>query len=841
MSSPLRADDAPPDAMIGQMMAHYLAKAGTGDLMAGAAPEMAARWRTMLSGLSRAGDGDFSPLQERASRQVQDLGMAFRLAGEADERAWPLSPVPLLIQADEWQRIEQGMAQRADLLEALLADIYGPQHLIADGKLPAALVAGSPSYWPMMAGASPPGGHHLHFYAADLARGPTGEWRVLADRTRAPSGAGYALENRLAMARVTGDLLGRMNVRRLAPFFAAFRQGLSHLCDRSDPRIALLTPGRFNQSYAEQAHLARYLGFMLVEGEDLTVQDDRLYVRTIAGIKRIDAVWRMMDTRFMDPLAFDSRSRIGVPDLFQAMVPKDMHGGAQGGGLVIANWPGSGVVEAPAFGAFLPRLARTLTGADLLLPNIATWWCGQSAERAHLLDRIETMAIGPAYGAAPGAPDSRPHIWAHLDADQCAALLAAIDRRPMDHIGQEIVRLSTTPAIVDGALAPRPFSLRVFLARDSSGAWRAMPGGFARLAAHDDIRAVLMGAGDMAADMCVVSNAPEPVISLIDTSPSPPVRRVAGTLPSKAADNLYWLARYLERAEMTLRMARSLLGGSIDADGAMALERQTMRRMSILLSNWGAVGWNALDGGVTALCRDAIADLNQPGSVHALFASARAIGQGLRERLASEFWMLLSRAMPVPGRQRAAPMLEHIETLINRLAALSGLAAENMVRGHGWNFHDMGRRIERAIHICRLLRTFTDPDTGSDDLTVLLDLCDCQISYRTRYLSGLSLHPIRDMLALEPQNPRSLAFQVDRILEHLDALPSLRNDGMPEQPARIATAIAAILRAESAETLELATLDDIERRLLDLSDAVGKRFFLQGNDAERAAGVTALA
>ena len=393
--------------MLELMLRRYAAEAGISDLMTNAAAPIAGRWRDMLAALVDGSEGGFGPLQARAERQVLDLGMAFRLAGEADERAWPLSPVPLLLQATEWDRIERGLAQRAALLDAILADIYGPQKLVTNGNLPAPVITGSRSYWRLMNGVMPPKGRHLQFYAADLARGPDGEWRVLADYTRTPSGAGYALENRLAMSRVTGDLLGRLNVRRLAPFFAAFRQGLAASCERIDPRIALLTPGRFNQSYAEQAHLARYLGLLLVEGEDLTVQDDRLFVRTIEGIKRIDAIWRRMDTTLLDPLAFDSRSKIGVPDIFDAIAK---------GSLAVANWPGAGVVESAAFGGFMPQLARALLETDLLIPNIATWWCGQPAEHDYVLANLAGMAIGPAFGErVPALEDGKSHIGARLD------------------------------------------------------------------------------------------------------------------------------------------------------------------------------------------------------------------------------------------------------------------------------------------------------------------------------------------------------------------------------------------------------------------------------------------
>lgn len=817
---------------IGALLADYAARASNGDLMLDAAPASQALWRDMLGGLADLGGGAFGPLQERVTRQVADLGMAFRLTGEDEERSWPLSPVPLLIQADEWNRIKRGMAQRAELLERVVRDIYGPGTLISSGALPAPVVTGSPHFWRQMINARPPGNRYLHFYSADLARGPDGEWRVLADGVRAPTGAGYALENRLAMARVSGDLLGHMNVRRLAPFFTAFRQGLAAVCERVEPRIALLTPGRFNQSYAEQAHLARYLGFLLVEGDDLVVRDHRLYVRTIEGLKRIDAVWRRMDTTWLDPLTFDAGSRIGVPDLFDAIIH---------GGLVTANQPGVGVVESRAFAAFLPRLAQAMLGEDLMLPNIATWWCGQPAERAHVLDTIGDMAIGSAFGQSVAVTGKGSRIGANLDAMERSSLWEAMAARPMDYVGQELVQLSTAPAVIDGRLTARPFTLRVFMTRDGDGVWRTMPGGFARLAAHGDLRAVLMGDGDLSADVCIVGDAPEAPISLLDTAPSTPIRRSAGTLPSKAADNLFWMTRYLERAEATLRVVRALLGGSIEADGGGALDPATMDRLVDLLQLWGAIPPATSDTNVMLLCRAAIGGPDNGASVQGLTAAARAIGQGMRERLAVDYWRLLARPLNRLEADAARPMLEQLADLIDRYSALSGLAAENMGRSQGWRFLELGRRIERAITVCRLLRQFAFDGAGADDLTVLLDICDSQISYRTRYLSGLSLHPVRDLVGLETHNPRSLAYQVALIGEHLAALPALHDDGMPEPPARIAAALTARLAEATADRLGEAELVDVETRLLALSDAIAERYFLKSRTAERAVGMRRLA
>ena len=814
-------------------IAAYLAEAGPGDMLHDARARGDKRWREMFGGLAAVSEGDLGQLQERILRQVSEIGTAFRLPGESEERTWPLSAVPLLIGEQEWATIEAAVAQRAELLERILDDVFGEQRLVAEGALPAALVTGSRHFWRQAIGWKPPGGHRLHIYAADLGRGPEGEWRVLADHARAPAGAGYALENRLAASRVMGTLQTRLNVRRLAPFFSAFREGLAAVCQRSDPRIGLLTPGRYNQSYAEQAHLARYLGLLLVEGSDLAVREDRLYVRTVEGLKRVDALWRRMDSRFIDPLAFDSRSAIGVPGLMDALAA---------GSVVLANAPGAGVVESAGMAAFMPALARRLLGETLRLPNIATWWCGQERERTHVEAALDRLLIAPAFGDGPaGLPDGRATLGANLDHAARATLLADLRRRPEDYVGRELVRLSTAPAAVAGGLRPRPFTLRVFAARDGQGNWTVMPGGFARLGDDPDVRAAVMGEGAFSADVCVVCDRAVASASLLPAHV--PIRRNPGTLPSRAADNLFWIGRYLERGDATLRLVRAALGGTIEADGGAGLVPRTINSIKALLIETGAANVKkedeaqAMQQELRAL---ALAALDGPGSasVRSLLATVHAVGEGTRDRLSAEVWRLIDAPLPVAAGPDSAGLLNRATALQERFSALAGLAAENMGRTAGWRFHDLGRRIERAIQVCLQLKSFAANEAGADDLTTLLDLNDSQISYRARYLTGFALAPVRDLIALDPFNPRSLAFQVGRIEEHLEALPSLRDDGMPEGHQRVATDLAALVAMARAEQLGVDAVAAIESRLYALSDGVSRRFFLQGNETIRAAGMT---
>jgi len=794
------------------------------DLFAGAHGDVADNWHRMAGGLAALCGGRLGDIHDRLLRETTDLGMTFRLSGDTDERPWPVSPMPLLIGTEEWAGLTKGLVQRASLLEKVIADLYGPQSLVADGHLPAAVVAGSPSYARKMQGIAPPRGRYLQIYSVDLARGPGGEWRVLADRLRLPTGIGYALENRLAVSRTTGTLLSDINARRLAGFFAELRRGIASSCTRASPRIALLTPGQFNQSYTEQAHLARYLGFPLVEGRDLAVSQERLYVRTIAGLKRIDAVWRWIGTEMLDPLAFDAHSHIGVPDMFDAW---------SSGELAVANWPGAGVAQARAFSAFMPRLARVLLGESLILPNMATWWCGQPEERKYVREHLDDLVISSAFGGVvDGLKGGRTRAGAQLSSAERDALFAAMEARPIDYVGQEIVHLSTTPALIGNSFEPRPFTMRAFVARGADGEWVVMPGGFARLSAQGDLRTSLIGEGDFSADVCIVDDVAVEQLSLLGPDQLPPVRRGGGILSSQAADNLFWLSRYSERAEITVRIIRNLLGSSIEVDGGSRRGAASRQRLVELLVRWGAIPAEAAELPLPQLCGRAFREHELRGGIAALVASVREIGRSLRDRMSADFWRVANKSIPQLDDNWAQSVLSASNLMIDRFIALSGLAAENMARGPAWRFYDLGRRIERALTICRIARQLTGEDCGPDEFGLLLDLFDSQITYRSRYLVGAMRAPVIDLILLDSGNPRGLTYQVERMAEHLASLPQLTEDGIPEAPYRQFSAMLANLHGLECGSVDDFQLQDLETRLLGLSDAISQRYFLQYERAD---------
>jgi uncharacterized circularly permuted ATP-grasp superfamily protein/uncharacterized alpha-E superfamily protein len=790
-------------------------------------------WSRFFDAFAALAPADIERRFGAADRHLREAGVTYRAPGESADRLWPLSHLPLLIDEAEWQQLAAGIVQRAELLELVLRDIYGEGRLVAEGAIPAAAIAGSAEYLRPVCGLEPPGGRYLSLYAADVGRGADGRWWVLGDRTQAPSGSGYALENRLVLSRAFASLYKSMNVERVAPFFEAFRDALRASADRDEPRIGVLTPGAFSETYFEHATLARYLGFLLVEGDDLAVSGDRIYIRTVAGLKRLDVLLRRVDSNFLDPLELDASSHLGVPGLIDVL-RKD--------GVVVANMPGSGVLEARALLGFLPSLCRRFFGAELKTPHIATWWCGQKAAREEVLSRLDEVAIEGAYGhGVPGFQSNGPVLAAELSSSERDRLKSAIDERGIDYVGQELVRLSTMPVWDQGRITPRPFVLRVFAAATPSG-WTLMPGGFCRIAEQPDARAVSMGDGARAADVWVVSDKTVSARTLLPASDSVRIRRIAGVLPSRAADNLFWLGRYLERAEATLRLVRALGMQQRDAVKGSPNQMHAVERIQRLLVTWGAAS-QASRAQPAKVIAEALQSEERFGSALSLVRSAQRTAISLRERLSPDAWQVITEMT-----ERLAHEVEDddgvvsaAELTLQELASFAGLAQENMNRAAGWRFLEMGRRAERAINTTRFARLFAYDEAGEEDLDVLLTLVDCQITYRSRYLVAPLLAPVRDLAVLDPYNPRSVAFQVLSLTEHILSLPALRESGLIERPQRLAVAVQATLTTAEAATLDTKTLFALEQELLNLADAIGLHYFPHGPNASRPEKLTGLA
>ncbi len=801
------------------LIAGYRPLPGVYDEMVDAAGRVRPHWAAFVDRLAAEGPASLAQRFSAADRYLKDSGVYYRVYDDptAGERQWPLSHVPLLISPQDWAAIEAGVIQRAKLIEAVLRDVYSGGRQLSALGLPASLIAGSPDFLRPLVQTDQPSPRQLHLYAVDIGRSPSGQWWVLRDRTQAPSGAGFALENRIALSRAMADVFRGFDVERLAPFFDALRVELASHRETDDAGVCLLTPGPLNETYFEHAYLARYLGLRLVEGMDLLVLGGSVYLRTVGGLRKVRVLLRRIDGDFADPLELNGRSRLGIPGLVQA---------ALRGNVTLANGLGSGLAEARALLGFLPTLAEPMINERLTMPNVATWWCGQPAAREAVLGSFGERVIAPAYSrTASGIPSGGPWVMPDLDGAQRETLRAAIERRGVDFVGQEMVKLSTMPVWVDGRLEPQPFTFRVFVAATADG-YKVMPGGFALVGPHD-LGAVSMQRGARSADVWVLSDGPVPQTTLIPSETQIVVRRAAGVLPSRAADNLFWLARYIERAEETLRLVRAL---AVRISAERSEEQASVGGIAELLVRWGAAARDPQANpaliGLTALARSQF-----DGAVPALVAAARRAASVTRDRFPADAWRALEDLnafllSPETREVTEVAVLEKASTAIRLIAAVTGFQLETMNRLAGWRFVKLGLRIERALATCRFARQFARAQGGSrDELDLLLELNDCHITYRSRYPLGAAFAPVMDLVLLDESNPRSLLFQLSRLKGHVQALPLLPPTNRPSPALAVADRLHAIVSVLDPVKIRHDDILGIENGLMQLSDEISMSYF----------------
>ena len=717
--------------------------------------EVRGEWAFMAQALTEIGVPEIARRGLQARRLLEQDGVI----DNADHTApsWRLDPVPSLIGSHEWETIESGVVERAELLSMILEDLYGARELLSKRLLPAELVYGSDGFLRACDGIRLPGSQQLFTYAADIGRGDDGRPVITADRTQAPSGAGYALENRSVLRRVIPSLYRDSQVHRLAPFFRSLRQSLRAAAPpgaADDPRIVVLTPGPLSATAFEHALLASTLGLPLVEGRDLTVSGRRVFTRSVGRLEPVDVILRRVAGVWCDPLELRPDSQLGVPGLVEA---------TRAGTVSVVNTLGAGVLESPALMAFLPRLAQRLLGGPLRLPGTPTWWCGEDAGRREVLAHLSELILRPV-SAAAGTQAQRG--W-ELTREQLQRLRRCIEARPGDWVGQRPPTMAATPTLTSEGLMPRRALLRAFaVARDDS--YVVMPGGLTRVASDAGPGPVSSRDGTTAKDTWVLSSEPEPATG-VWLQPGPAVAAVdpMSSIPSRAAESLWWLGRYAERAEAITRTLRTVhdrrneFEGSAIWPGSLAMLERSGGELPALLG-----------------------DAGRPGSlahaVRALLDCAHAV----RDQLSGDTWLIvgpLQRALiqlgpsagaGAPGAATQAALQEVMRSLL----VLSGLGIESMVRDIGWRFMDAGRRLERSLQLLSLLRhTVTrvrDDAADSMMLESVLTTAESIITYRLRYRARAQLETVLELLLLDSGNPRSLAYQLERLSEDLDVLPS---------------------------------------------------------------------
>lgn len=727
-------------------------------------------WRPLTAAVRRMGFRQFNRYWHSGVQVIRDASVSSAHADPwGNEHPLPLDPIPLVIPKAEWVQIEKAITQRATLLNAVLCDLYGKQRLLYEHHLPPALVFGNPQFLRPCFGVTPAQSIYLHSYAADLARSPDGRYWVIADRTQAPAGLGYTLENRLVSARTLSTVFSKYHVRQLARFFDTRRDALLAQAARhsSSPRVVLLTPGPHNDNYFEHSFLAGFWGFPLVEGHDLTIRD-RVYLKTLAGLEPVDLILRCFDDTFCDPLELRDDSLLGVAGLLEAV---------RNGTVVIDNALGSGLVEAAGYLAFLPGLSRQLLGEDLLTPSVATWWCGQEGPCQYVLEHLDSLAIqlaSPSFGRRIDFPAS-------MDAAAREKLIARIKAHPERYVAQEGVDLSTAPSRSEAGLVPRHLVLRVFVTWDGNS-YNVMPGGLTRVTTESSSHRLPTLLGGASKDTWVLGAEEEP-----GSPPTLPAITLEpysgyGTLPSRVADNLFWLGRYTERVEANVRLLRCMLPAlSPEEDFGRAVTLETAVYLLVGLhflppedarASLAEQRWR-----VQRFLTDMVYDPSRISSLGWNLKEMRRVAWQLKERMSADTWRVLqqldaefSRPMPVNPEHRFIAHIGVLDRAVTMLSAFSGLLMENTTRGAGWRFLEIGRRLERALQMTEFLRAGVAevPPDVEPYLHVLLQVADSSITYRTRYLSVLRTDLVLQLLLVDDTNPRSVAFQLDGLVHQFD-------------------------------------------------------------------------
>ncbi len=781
-------------------------------------------WRELMQALEAMGNVELLRRWQEGQRLIEENGVTYNVYGDPRgvDRPWQLDPIPMLVSSDEWAWVEKAVGQRAMLLDRMLADFYGEGRLVREGQLPPEVLFANPGFLRPCRGLPIPQDCRLHVYAADLARSPDGQWWVLGDRTQAPSGAGYALENRVVMSRILPELFRDFHVKRLAGYFQAYRDTLLQAAPTSGtPRVVLLTPGPYNETYFEHAYLARYLGFTLVEGGDLTVRDERVYLKTLSGLLPVHVILRRQDDHFCDPLELLGESALGIPGLVQAV---------RAGKAVVANALGSGVVETAATMAFLPGLCRHLLGEELRMPSVATWWCGQPRELEHVLANLEQLVLKPAFPS----PQRDVVFGADLGREDRAALVERIRAAPHRFVAQEQVALSTVPTGAENGPSPRHLVLRVYAVRSGDG-YRVMPGGLTRVASTSDNLVVSSQRGGASKDTWVLAEAPVPYTTLMDHTALPgDVSRGSFALTSRVADNLYWLGRTAERCEAGMRLHRAALRRL--AEEPVRMVDAPLPEAIVLLDRIAPLGDRdepLRSSGIEAALCERLFDRGAGSGVAAAVDSLHRLAWLLRDRISTDAWRTLARLQQDLVAPDTHPALQVNATLalldrgITALSAFAGLVMESMTQGMGWQFLEVGRRLERAIQMAKLLRhgLVLPSQNETRRLEAVLEVADSAMTYRSRYLTSPQALLVLDLLLLDEANPRALAFQLQRLAERFKTLGRAPRQELDDMIRRLRerppTELAEIAPGPEPGRAQLAALlDDLEVGLPALAVAL---------------------
>jgi len=833
------------------MVEEYLARSGMFtpgvgdprryDEMTGTNGSLLPGWSDLAAELDAIGGSGLSGLSGRVERLLEDDGVTYTpvdgaaadaAAVPTDPERWRLDPLPLVVEDAEWARLEAGLIQRSTLLDEVLSDLYGPGKLIENGLLPPELIYQHPDYLRPAHGITIPGAHQLFFHAVDVCRGASGEFLALGDRTQAPSGAGYALADRRVVSRVLPELFRRSAPRGLGAFFHTMRSALASVApnEAEDPRIVVLTPGTHSETAFDQAMLASLLGVPLVESADLTIRRGRLWMLSMGRFEPVDVVVRRVDAFWSDPLDLKPASRLGVVGLAEA---------CRRGTVTVVNTLGSGVLESPGLAPFLPRLARAVHGESLKMSTVPTFWCGDEAQRSHVLAHLGQMVLRPT-GRGKSA---FPAMMSRAEQDNWRVRLAA---EPTRWVGQELAPFSEAPMAAQHGLVAGQVSMRLFTVAHGSG-YVAMPGSLGRVQ-DAELTSAGRGRSSVAKDVWVRSGRADPKdregrVWLYE-GPLVQPERPESTSSPRVLEDMFWLGRYAERTEDLTRLL--IVTKDRADDFRFRPEHLGAGCVPVLLAAVSELtGTSTFPTGVDPLprIRELMLDGSEPGTVAQSLSGLREAARAVRDQLSGDTWMVLGATDRAVAELSDSPgdggltLSSTQAAVLSSMLALSGLASENMVRDPGWYFMDIGRRLERAQQVTALLRsTLTRSHSSAVDSLVIesvLATSESGVTYRRRYRGRIQVATMLELLLLDAGNPRSLAYQVEQARADLRALPDSSGTSRPQRRLEDLQGTLRRTRPEELDRIDagghrpelLALLDGLHDSLRGIADAIAVQHF----------------
>ncbi len=797
-------------------------------------------WQTFFSSLHDLGHEELQNRNSDILRLLRENGVAYNIYNDpsGQSRPWELDPIPQIITAHEWETINAGLVQRAELFNLLLKDIYGPQNLIKKGILPQELIYLHPGFIRSCVNIELHSSPYLVLYAADMARGNDGRLWIISDRTQAPSGSGYALENRFAMSSVLPELFSNLKAKRLSPWFDSLQQALTSIAPHNtdNPRVVILTPGPENETYFEHSYLAAYRGLTLVQGNDLMVKDNYVWLKTIDGLERIDVILRRLDDIYCDPLELKSDSLLGVPGLLQAV---------RKGNVAIANPLGSSIVENAGLVPFLPAVSEYFFGTGLIMPSIATWWCGQPGEMNYVIANMDKLVIRKIFRNIAGTRSAMD--GASLSSSQKETLVKEIKANPHLYTGQEKINFSSTPSWVNGKIEAGHSLFRSFLVSHNQS-YIAMPGGLTRTSTQKESFIISNQLGGISKDTWVLSADDEhdqPINLQLHTDhlQNKVFKR---SLPSHTAENLFWVGRYTERVIYNARLQRTvmqtLLRSNTSADGdfenAQSVLLQTVTQCTYTFPGFFeekdagekedkfAKPWNELT--------DILYNEKRSGSLSNNLSLLKNAVYSVRNFWALDTWRVLLHMEEEWNKAKNDPHADHlrmissIDMLNTSMFAFLGMNRESVRREQGWNIMDLGRKLEQSLYTITLLRSVFqkkyDEQTEYELLESVMIAGQSLITYRYTYRDHLQLPLVLELLMLDVNYPKSLAYLVKKINRYVTLLPGEDKEFPVSPKQRNIQEADSLLKL--ANVVALTQYDPVTQEYFLLNDFLDKLYAL---------------